>query len=395
MKKVISVLLSICLIFMFSASSFAGLKADAKLSFNSDGKFKILVLADVQDVYPLKEAEIAFINAALDETKPDVVVFDGDNIVCSDVRAYEQLLAPLTERNIPFTFVFGNHDDESSVLTKEEMLKEYQKYKGCLAYDADPSLHGCATHNLPVLSSDGSKVAFNLWLMDSGDYVYDAEGNQLGYDWVREDQIKWYENTRDALKEENGGELVPSMMFEHIIPKEACEKIFYKSYIPLGDLTINFIDNTQLTVIPDVTAFSGFLFEKSCPGIGSDGQWQSLVDGKDVLGVVVGHDHVNGFIADVDGVDLIQTAGATYHSYSNAFLQGGRIIEIDENNPWEYKTYNITTAELVKNGHTEISDDDPEKSEFGYKLDWFFGKVLDIFMNVVRLILGDMFSITK
>lgn len=395
MKKFISVLLAVCLTYVFLISGFAGLKNDAKLKFNGDGKFKIFVLADVQDDYPIEKAEIAFIEAALDKEQPDVVVFDGDNIVTSDVRAYEQLLAPLVKRNIPFTFVFGNHDDESSVLNKEEMLAEYQKYAGCLAYDADPSLHGCATHNLPVLSSDGSRVAFNLWLMDSGDYVFDANGNGLGYDWVRADQIKWYQNTRDSLKAENGGELVPSMMFQHIIPKEACEKIFYKSYIPLGDITMNFNDGTYLTFLPDITSFSGLLFERSCPGCGSDGQWQAIVEGGDVLGVVVGHDHVNGFVADVDGVDLIQTAGATYNSYSNSFLQGGRIIEVDENKPFEYTTYNVTTAELVSEGHTEISDADPEKTEAAYRFDFIFGKILDVFMNVLRYVLGDMFSITK
>ena len=394
MKKILAVALAAVMMFTLTVSSFAGsegLKSDAKLSFNKNGGFKIMVLADVQDGYPMKDAVIEFINEALDYAEPDLVVFCGDNIVTSDTAAYSQLLTPLVERNVPFTFVFGNHDDECSDLNKEQMLAEYQKYAGCLAYDADSSLHGCATHNLPILSSDGSKVAFNLWLMDSGDYAYDANGDKLGYDWVRKDQIDWYNSVRQQLQAENGGELVPSMMFQHIIPQEPVQKIFYKSYIPMGDLTINFQDGTSNTFIPDVTQYSGYLFEKSCPGYGNDGQWQALVDGKDVLGVVVGHDHVNNFVVDVDGVDLIQTPGVTYSSYYNDLLQGARIIELNEDDAWNYSTYCITTSELAVQDGSSLADAGT-RTEANYKFSYYFLKVLDELMVVFRLVMTEAFK---
>ena len=110
MKRFISVLLTVCMLCSLVTMSFAGYKEDAKLRFRANGKFKILALADVQDSYPMEPAVIQFISEALDFTSPDLVVFLGDNIVGTDPKSIEQMITPLVERNVPFTFVFGNHD---------------------------------------------------------------------------------------------------------------------------------------------------------------------------------------------------------------------------------------------------------------------------------------------
>ena len=88
MKKIISILLVVSMLFSLSVTVFAAGTEENVLRFRKNGTFKILVLADVQDVYPIDDAMISFVNEALDYSKPDLVVFDGDNIVTEDVRAY-------------------------------------------------------------------------------------------------------------------------------------------------------------------------------------------------------------------------------------------------------------------------------------------------------------------
>ena len=383
MKKIISILLVFSMMFSLSLTVFAADTEEAVLRFRKDGTFKILVLADVQDVYPIDDAMISFINEALDYAKPDLVVFDGDNIVTEDVRAYEQLLYPLVSRNVPFTFVFGNHDVERENFTAEQQLAEYQKYPGCLAYDADPALHGCANHNLLIYSSKGNDIAFNLWMFDSGTSLHDANGQWLGYDWVRADQIEWYNNTRDAITAANGGKVVPSIAFQHIIPKEAVEVLFYESDISMGELTYNFNDGSIYSYIPRIDKFDGYIFEKSCPGNGSDGQWDAMKAGGDVLAVVVGHDHVNSFVADINGIDLVQTPGATYHSYYNNMLQGARIIELDEGDLDSYYTYELTSSFLATQSGSTITDSD-SRSEFSYSFSNIMLPIFDMFMEFLR-----------
>ena len=383
MKKIISILLVVSMLFSLSVTVFAAGTEENVLRFRKNGTFKILVLADVQDVYPIDDAMISFVNEALDYAKPDLVVFDGDNIVTEDVRAYEQLLYPLVSRNVPFTFVFGNHDVERENFTAEQQLAEYQKYPGCLAFDADPALHGCANHNLLIYSSKGNDIAFNLWMFDSGTSLHDENGEWLGYDWVRADQIEWYNNTRDAITEANGGKVVPAIAFQHIIPKEAVEVLFYESDISMGELTYNFNDGSVYSYIPKIETFDGYIFEKSCPGNGSDGQWDAMKAGGDVLAVVVGHDHVNSFVADINGIDLVQTPGATYHSYYNKMLQGARIIELDEGDLDSYYTYELTSSFLATQSGSTITDTD-SRSEASYTISNIMLPIVDMFMEFLR-----------
>lgn len=339
-KKILSVILAALMLLTVSVSAFAA-EGNAPttgdtLQFDENGKFTMLVLADVQDVYPVNEDTLQYIREALDTVKPDLVIFDGDNIVTDDERAFESLLTPLVERGQKFTFVFGNHDMEDRSFTKEYILEIFQSYEGCLAYDADPALHGCATHNLPVLSSDGSKVAFNLWMFDSGDYIRELEDRP--YDCVRADQIEWYKNVSKQLEAENGGK-VPSMAFQHIITEEGVAALHPEMPSFLGDLGRAFTNGNAYSILPIFTRIkSGVIMEPPCPSIDNEGQWDAFVERGDVLGCVFGHDHVNTFIGEYDGVDAIMTPGITSHSYSNDTFRGGRIITIDEENPWEYET---------------------------------------------------------
>lgn len=384
MKKVISVVLAVCMLFSLVTMSFAGYKDDAKLQFNKNGKFKILCLADVQDDYPLEPAVLQFIREALDFANPDLVVFVGDNVVGEDIRAIDEMIAPLDERDIPFTFVFGNHDDEGGMV-KEDQLAAYQKYDECMAYDADPALHGCATHNLPILSSDGSKVAFNVWCFDSGGSIHDEDGNWLGYDHVHADQIEWYNTTRDAMTAENGGDVVPAIAFQHIIPQEPVEMIFYEGAIALGEATINFSDGTVYTPVPDITKYDGYIFEKSCPSYGNDGQWDAMVAGGDVLGLVVGHDHQNNFVADCGGIDLIQTPGVTYNSYYSNMFQGARVIELNEADLTTYETYNLTSNELAQRDDSQLGEvGGRDNYDFFYTFEKIFSMIYDLFVDFFK-----------
>ena len=67
MKRVISLLLVVSMLFSFAVTSFAaGIGENDVLRFRKNGTFKILVLADVQDVYPIEPAMLTFIEEALD-----------------------------------------------------------------------------------------------------------------------------------------------------------------------------------------------------------------------------------------------------------------------------------------------------------------------------------------
>ncbi|MBQ7548857.1 MAG: metallophosphoesterase [Clostridia bacterium] len=350
MKKIVSVIMVVVMLFSCAVISSSAADTDNALRFNEDGKFKILLIADMQDGYPIKSAYIAYISETLDKTQPDLVVFLGDNVMDADTgfkesayyKAFNQALDPIVSRGIPFTLVFGNHDREYSPgLTQEQILAEYQKFDGCLAYDPVPSLHGCATHNLEILSSDGSKTAFNLWMMDCGDYC------STGYDCVRRDQIEWYKSVSKELERKNDGELVPSLMFQHIVPEEVAKKVMKPATGEEGEELMGFVDGTYVSRKPAYSEFTGNCLETPCPSAENEGEWDAITERGDVMAMFFGHDHKNSYKTNINGVDALNVPGASYSSYKSFIEQGTMLVTLDENDPWSYDTQMIFATDIA------------------------------------------------
>ena len=350
MKKILSIMLA--LVMIFGALSVASSAADVEnpLKFKN-GEFKIMHLCDCQDGFPAIESMINFIDAALKEYQPDIVVLGGDNTVGpkeTKAQAIEELCNVFVENKTYFTLVFGNHDREQGV-ENDELLPMYQLYgKGyCLAYDEVPSLHGTGTHNLPIMSSDGTKVKFNLWMFDSGSHYIDENGNDLGiYDCVREDQIKWYQEKSKALETLAGGK-VPSLAFQHIVVGEVFDALFHESAVDLGVVTPKANGKIYSPFPKTENIQEGFLFEFPCPSEKNHGQFDAMVKGGDVLAVFSGHDHINSYTTELDGVKIINTPGATYNSYGNDIVRGMRMITVKEDNTWDFETEVVTVSQFA------------------------------------------------
>jgi len=369
LKAILSILIILAFVFTSVSPAYAVQSSAKILKFNQNGKFTIVQFADCQDDILPRKAMIIMMERALDSAKPDLVVFTGDNITGGGCPgklltnlAIRAVLAPVVKRGIPFAVVFGNHDGESGV-SKEDQLKMYQKIKGCLAYDAVPSLYGCANYNLPILSSDGSKDAFNLWLFDSNEY----DKVNGGYDWVHDDQVQWYKDTSVSLAQANGG-LVPSLAFQHICAPETFNLL---KQVPQG--TANSGDHFGKTYAfeLDPSMAQGHLGEWPCPSNTASNQFQAFVDRGDVLGLVSGHDHVNDFVGTYKGVDIIQSPGTGLQTYNDRAVVGCRVIVLDENNSWHYQTETPSFADYFGTGTS---------ADFAYS---FMGSEFAAFLPVV------------
>lgn len=354
--KVIALVMTAAMLFSLSVSAageFSSKPAN-NLKFDANGKFRILQIADTQDDMFPAPGMLKMIETAVNKYEPDLVVFTGDNTGTVDLKidannAIKAIIDPISELGVPFTFVFGNHDAEN--VSKETHFAAYREYANCLAYDADPDIYGMGTHNLTIKSSDGTKVAYNLWMFDSN--MYDENDN---YDYIHDDQLAWYVNTSNALKAANGGEPVPSLAFQHIVPYEIKE---YVIETPKADPSGFTTDDGKHYALDPVYAEAGsILRENPCPSAFHGEQMSKFVQQGDVNAVFVGHDHVNDYIvhtkmnaADGAAIDIVNTPGATFQSYGEDETRGCRIIDIDENSPWEYETFSPTFFDVV--GDTE------------------------------------------
>lgn len=381
MKKFISVILSAVMLLSFCSFGFAA--DDATLRFGDDGNFRILQIADIQDGPLLLNPTKNFITDVLAETDPDLVILTGDNI--SGGASGTKLLARIAigrfmsifeKYGVPVAAVFGNHDSEGG-MTKEEMMEVYESYD-CFVGCAGEDLTGCGNYNLPIMSSDGSKVAYNIWCIDSltyneknpakndpGYYENDLEG----YGCVHKDQIDWYVKTSNELKAANGGTPVPSMMFQHIVVPEIYDVLVQTSggyKLPEG--------------------VKGELNEDPCPPEYSNGQFDAVVNQGDVVAMFFGHDHKNSFELTHKGVDLVNTPGVGFSSYGD-HGRGARVIDISEDDTSTYTTEVITWLEFydAENNPAAMNEFKLNGNEFdtATKIEAFFGyifaKIAEIF----------------
>lgn len=332
------------------------------LKFGPDGKFRVLHITDIHDVEPEMDDDenreipqsrdietINVIEKLVEKTNPDLVVFGGDNIsgyweeftysfVQSTIR---RITEPIRRRNIPLCVVFGNHDGEEGFHTEFQMLM-YGEYANCRSNLNDADVYGCGNCCVTIKSSDGAEDAFAIWLMDSNDYQRKADGG-LAYDCVHADQIEWYETKAAQLREANGGKPLPAILFQHIPVQQELDG--FETVTKDDDYTFERDGNYYKF---GHKILEGRIREVPCPPYTENShreQFESWKKTGDIIAAFFGHDHVNDFRINVDGIDLYQTLGAGYFTYG--LERGGRLIILDENNPKNIETESIEIERIT------------------------------------------------
>lgn len=330
-----------------------------KLKFNSDGKFRIMQIADIQDTQVTSRDTVEFISNALDKDKPDLVIFTGDQIKGYGIsllagdrkenyrKAFSNFLKPVCDRNIPFTFVFGNHDDQAFGIDKSAQTDLYRSFKGCLAVEGDNNIEGVANHVILLNNSKNEKPIFGIYLIDSLSSTLDGK-----YAAVSKSQLDWYQSVRDYLYDENDENYIPSMLFQHI---PMCEMWELLKEVPKGTKPCatgysehlgKFYDINEKTLIK---GNCDFLLETPATPSENTGEFDIVREKGDVIASFFGHDHNNSFVGKYKNMILGYTQGCGFNVYGPRLNRGVRVIDLDENNLNSFTTY--TT--LYKEFHSE------------------------------------------
>ena len=356
------VLLVPCVGTVFAAYDYQGAKREkcTRLSFNDDGKLRILQIADVQEAIWVSSVEKLLLFEAVRQTKPDLIVLTGDNIAGYSAEkkwgatfSIRQVMDILSLFHTPIAAVFGNHDDEGTELTKLDQMDVYESYPtfiGCRGVVAektvDKTVINVGTYNLPVYADKCSdEVAFNIWCFDSGNY--NPDNRYGGYGYVFPEQLEWYVEKSNELKEANDGVPVPSIAFQHIIPPQIAEAL---QQVPEG--TPGAVDFAgKWYTLPEGTDLTkNHLSEAPCPPHldfePGYAEVETMLAQGDVNAIFCGHDHVNGFSVPYKGIDLVTSPGCTYGSY-NDDNRGFRLITIDKNNPTAHESELLLASEIL------------------------------------------------
>lgn len=364
MKKILSILLAVSMLFSFCVFANA---EDNPLKFGSDGKFTVLQISDPQDDHNPAYDLVNFIKISIDETNPDLIIFTGD--IVEDSRAgdigidgepfregveidgdYEATLENVKiacaavfgaaeEAGIPFTVTQGNNDYACGV-TNEDWLKIYSSYKNCLAVDESSDADGRIDHNLEIKASDSDKTVFNIWLSDTG------------RNSVSQEQIDWYKTESAALKEANGGEAVPSILFQHI-PVADMGNLFEECNFWDEGASIEggkcYRLNHELA--------NGCHAGAMVPGQTTE-QFKAWKECGDVLGAYFGHWHTEGYTGTWDGIELGFTYGCEFAKVGPYGVRVFTLYEDDINN-FDNELYTYEGSVKKGDARLELQIDEP------------------------------------
>lgn len=355
------------------------MQKERKIKFPESGKLTILQVSDPQDLHNVRHVMLKMLNKAYDDVKPDLVIFTGDNIlgnhlddaiigpyVNTDMRitakrmekAIDYILDPLDKRQIPYSMIYGNHDDMNG-FSKQEQAEYYLKHDMFFGLNSEEENLPCDTFNIPIYDSKGEKIAFNLWMIDSAGSDEFGDG---AYSGVSTETVEWYKRKSDELKEQNGGKPVDSIMFQHIPVKEV-ESLF----IPCGRDDKDAVRTGNGSYVKlDTKRADGYAREFSCCCEMETGEFEAIKNQGDVRALVFGHDHQNSFDAVIDGVRIVQSPGASFRCQGFRTSRAVRVFEIYENdteniNTYVLNLYDILGDNLLTDAMYLMSADETEK----------------------------------
>lgn len=325
------------------------LYAKHRLAFREDGRFKVLMLSDIQESADYNEKSLRAVEGMVAAERPDLVMLGGDNVYGPKVRTPEELTAmldaftePMERRGIPWAHVFGNHDHDLP-FGGDVQQAIYERYPHCVSKRTPSDIHGVTNFVLPVHRHDGDAVAFAVWGLDSnntmdgldslvpgGDMAAEGrlDNRPVGgglWDIPRFDQLMWYWNSSVELEEHCGGK-VPGLLCMHIAPFEFLTAIHN----------------------PEACGLRGEADETPDPGVLNSGLFAEILQRGDIRCIGCGHTHKDTFDATYCGIRLCFDGCAGFTHYGIDERRGGRVFEIHEDDPWRIETRMLRALDVME-----------------------------------------------
>jgi predicted phosphodiesterase len=280
--------------------------------------FKILLLADIQiDKWHCKGRKKAFklMDKLVDSVQPDFIVTLGDNTqgYLSDLTA-KKLSKHIAEYNIPWTVVLGNHDSEGR-RGRPWFGNQYENAENSLFKYGPSNIHGVGNHTI-YLEDENGDLIYSFIMMDSNTYrEYETGG---GYDFIHRDQMEWYKWQVKGVSEAQYGVYDPE---QNKVMPSMC--IFH---IPLPEFDTAFLDVKNGII--DSSEAVGEKNEAVASAKVNSGFFDVLKEMKSTTHVFCGHDHVNNYSVNYQGIQLSYGLKSAPTSYFDKKMQGGTLVTI-------------------------------------------------------------------
>ncbi len=239
-KAILATALIFVLLFGCAGCTPASENDDEIALFVQQGKpVKVLQFADLHfgvEGTAYHNSDIArsldFIDEAILSEKPDFIVLLGDNMMSQGVEGAKFIVETFDRYQIPYTYVFGNHDAElyDAGYSKAEVSaylgncnSEYLLYKSGYTQTGKENRYG--NFSISIRDENTKDLLGAFVIIDTGVYDY----SEAQYQSINDGQIAWYEEEikrLNAIYQEQQSPAfttIPSITYGHIQLPEYAE----------------------------------------------------------------------------------------------------------------------------------------------------------------------------
>ncbi len=277
---------------------------------SQDEEIKILQITDLHLEHGISYSDrktFKLIKALNAVDNYDLIVITGD-LTMSPLapQLYKKLINFMESLKTPWTFVFGNHDNDFTKYEKLIYLLEDTEY---LYFKVGPLITDGGYGNFKINFTYQNEVIYHAYFLDSKNErdEYTEEEGEYGY--LSVGQVQWYE---DLVSQDTKN----SVVFMHIPLRQMMEPESYDGIFNEG---------------------------KVCAQGKDTGFFDAMLENGKSKAAFFGHDHLNDFTTMVDGIMLAYGRISGYSAYGN-LERGGRIINIKDNT---YKTFLVLESEVL------------------------------------------------
>ena len=298
-----------------------------------DGKdFVILNLTDFQ-LHDGKSTYTSFsiIDELVSIYKPDLITVLGDTAEDDGTYgtkvSFKAIIDHIDALNIPWAPVYGNHDNDNyrenhsiKDVTSDWINSVFLSAKNCLFKIGPDDVNGNGNYVVNIVNKKTRNIVKSLLFFDTG---------TLGVDSTH---VKFYDDALGYCKSLNGNVTPESICFMHI---------------PLPEYRI----------VYDSGNYSGIANERPSVGSGTTDFFAKIKELGSTTHVICGHDHVNSFHGEYQGVNLMYCLKSSDGDYYNADQLGGTVFTIGAETTFEYRyiepLYEVLNKTSFKLEHIE------------------------------------------
>lgn len=304
---------------------------------NGDEDFKILMFTDMHLDGKNKTSSVTVDHLVknIQREKPDLVLLGGDNVTSGMNRKRCRQLSEIFEKlGVYWGGVIGNHEgDNSFSISREEMVDIFSSYPHCVMRKGLDSADGNCNYSINILNSDGT-LKETFFFLDTFDTMTQEQKDNFSitsdgsvYDGAHENQIEWYSKKVEQTRLMYGD--FKSVLLMHI---------------PLP----------QYTELAEKGEFSyGVNLENVCATAHDYGLFDAVKASGSTQAVFCGHDHLNSFGADYQGILLSYIEPSGYGAYGTEKLgydekdrlQGYTVLQLNDDGTFEQTQVRNSTIE--------------------------------------------------